>query len=164
MSWYVIHCHTGKEEAVRSRVKGADIARVMVPRRIMKERKQGKWCLKERVVFPGYVFVQANMTALAYYDIRCTPWVIRILGTSWPQPLEENEALLIVRLANDCEPLGPSSVIVVGDKINVIDGPLRGFEGYIVKLDARRCRAKVNINILGEPKIIELAADVIKKA
>lgn len=164
-NWYVIHCFTGKEDEVRSKVKGTDIIKAIVPRRMMKERRKGVWRMIERVIFPGYVFVEAEMTPQAYYDIRCIPGVMRILGgTGRPQPLPEDEVSLLIKLAQDGEPLGLSEVFVEGEKVTVISGPLKGLEGKIVKLDARRFRAKVNISIIGQPRIVELAANVIEKS
>lgn len=163
MNWYVIHCLTGREEDVRSRVKGGDIGKVVVPIRLMRERRKGVWCNVERVVFPGYVFVQADMTPAAYYAMRNVPGVIRVLGTRRPMPLLEEEVTLILKLTMDGDPLGLSEVFVEGGRVTVISGPLKGLEGHIVKLDARRFRARVNINMMGEPRIVELAVDVIKK-
>ncbi|ACV64893.1 NusG antitermination factor [Desulfofarcimen acetoxidans DSM 771] len=163
MHWYVIHCLTGHEEDVRSRVKEKDIARAVVPRRLMVERRQGGWQYVERVVFPGYVFVQAHMTPAAYYAMRNLPGVIRVLGTSRPVPLMGNEVTLFLKLCRDGDPLGLSEVFVKGGSVKVISGPLMGLEGHIVKLDARRFRAKVNISLMGEPRIVELAVSVIKK-
>lgn len=164
MNWYVVHCFTGKEEEVRSKVKGDDITKAIVPRRIMKERRRGVWRMIERVVFPGYVFVEANMTAQAYYDIRSIPGVMRVLGSGRPLPLMEDEVTLLLKLACNGDPLGLSEVYVEGGKVTVTAGPLKGFEGHIVKLDARRFRARVNISILGRPRIVELAANVIEKS
>lgn len=162
--WYVIHCFTGKEDEVRRKVKGSDISMAIVPRRIMKERRRGVWSMIDRVVFPGYVFVKANMTSQAYYDMRCIPGVMRVLGIGRPQPLPEDEVTLLLKLSQDGKPLGLSEVFVEGEKVTVISGPLIGFEGHIVKLDARHFRARVNVSIFGEPRIVDLAANVIEKA
>jgi len=162
MNWYVIHCLTGREEEVMSRVQGAGI-KAVVPRRLMKERRSGTWRNVERTVFPGYVFVQTRMTHADYYAIRYVPGVIRVLGNSRPQPLQEEEVTLILKLTMDEDPMGLSEVFVDGGKVTVISGPLKGLEGYIVKLDARRFRARVNITILGEPRIVELGVNVIQK-
>lgn len=164
MSWYVIHCLTGREEDVKSRVKSNDIANVVVPRRLMRERREGVWRDVERVVFPGYVFVKAEMTPEAYYAMRCVPGAIRVLGTHRPQPLLEDEVTLLLRLSQKGDPIGLSEVFVEGGKVTVVSGPLQGLEGHIVKLDARRFRAKVNVSIMGVPKLVELAANVIQKA
>lgn len=163
MNWYVLHCLTGREDEVKSRIKSEDIGKVVVPKRLLRERRKGVWSDVERVVFPGYVFVQANMTPAAYYAMRSVPGVIRVLGASRPMPLEDAEVTLILKLTRDGDPLGLSEVFVEGGRVAVIAGPLKGLEGCIVKLDTRRFRARVNITVMGEPRVVELAVNVIKK-
>lgn len=171
MNWYVVHCLTGHEEDVRSKIKGDDIARavvpielVVVPRRIMRERRKSNWVDVERVLFPGYVFLQADMTPAAYYNIKSIAGVIRVLGTPRPVPLMEDEITLLLQLSVNGNPLGMSEALDEGGKVTVISGPLKGLEGNIIKLDKRRFRAKVNVAIMGEPRVVELAVSVIKKS
>lgn len=163
MNWYVVHCHTGKEEEVGNKIKGKDIAQaVVVLERVMKERYKGKWVMAKRVVFPGYVFVQATMTPDAYYDMH-VPGVIRVLGKPRPMPLMDDEVTYLIRMGA-IGPIGMSEVLDEGGKITVISGPLKGLEGNIKTLDRRRFRARVNISIMGEPRVVELAVNVIKKS
>jgi len=162
MNWYVVHCLTGKEEDVKGRVQDAGV-KAVVPRRILKERRGGMWRDVERTVFPGYVFVRSLMTIADYYAVRHVPGVIRILGNSRPEALAEEEITLILKLSMDGDPLGLSEVFVEGGKVAVVSGPLKGLEGRIIKLDARRFRARVNITMMGEPRIVELAVKEIQK-
>jgi len=70
---------------------------------------------------------------------------------------------IVYRLSGDGDPLGISEVFYEGGKITIVSGPLQGLEGQIVKIDPRRFRAKVNITLMGEPRIVELGVDVINK-
>jgi len=162
MNWYVINCLTGREQEVKNHIQDAGI-KAIVPRRVMTEQRCGAWRNVERVVFPSYVFVRAEMTPTDYYTIRYVPGVIRILDNNRPKPLQEEEVTLILKLTMDGDPLGISEVFVEGGRVTVSDGPLKGLEGNIIKLDARRFRAKVNITILGEPRIVDLAVKFIQK-
>jgi len=165
MNWYVVHCLTGREEEVRSRIQDSGI-KAVVPRRLMKERCGGVWREVERVLFPGYVFILAGITPHEYYAVRYVPGAIRLLPGrhSRPLPLPEEEVTLILQLTMNGDTLGLSEVFVEGGRVTVVSGPLKGLEGHIVKLDARRFRARVNISIMGEPRIVDLAASVIEKS
>lgn len=164
MNWYVAQVMTGKEDGIRERIQSQGIKSI-VPMKRMRELKQGRWHDVLRVIFPGYVFIMADMDAGTYYRVRPVPGVIKLLGDDkGPIPIRENEVNLILRLTQDGDPLGLSEVFVKGSKITVVSGPLQGLEGRIVKLDARRFRAKVDISFMGEPRSVELPVNVIKKS
>lgn len=165
MNWYVAQVLTGKEEDVRQRLQEKDI-KTIVPRRLLLERRSGEWCRVERAVFPGYVFILTpNFDAEMYHRVKFVPGVIRILGDAQgPIPVQEEEVTLLLKMTRDGDPLGISEVFVEGTKVTVLSGPLKGYEGKIKKLDARRFRAKIDISFLGESKIVELAVNVIKKS
>lgn len=161
MNWYVLHVVTGKEEGIRLRIHALGMG-ALVPKRRLRERKNGIWHIRERTLFPGYVFIYSSMDAAAFYTIKQVPGILRILGDDCgPQPLEQTEVSHILRLSGDGAPLGISKVLTEGSGITVLSGPLQGLEGKIVKLDFRRCRAKVNIDLMGEPRVIELGVEEV---
>ena len=49
------------------------------------------------------------------------------------------------------------------DKIKIVEGPLLGMEGRIESIDARKGRAKVNIDFLGSSKLVQLGIDIVEK-
>ncbi len=165
MNWYVAQVITGKEEMIRQRIEDQNI-KAIVPLRIMMERKKGTWCQVKRTAFPGYVFILSTIfNANMYYTIKSLPGVIRLLGDAkGPAPVREEEITLLLKWARNGDPLGLSKVFIEGTKVTVVDGPLKGYEGKIKKLDARRFRAKVDINFFGDSKIVEFAVNVIKKS
>lgn len=164
MKWYVLQVMTGKEESLKNHIQKQGI-KAIVPKKIMRERKNGVWRDVTRNLFPSYVFIHTEMDVEIYYKIKPLPYVIKLLGDgNGPIPIEENEVNLLLRLTKDGDPLGLSEVFVEGTNIVVVSGPLSGFEGKIIKLDARRFRAKVDISFIGERKTVELAVNVIKKS
>jgi len=165
MNWYVIQVLTGKEEDIMNQIRSKGI-KAIVPTRIMKERKNGIWHSKKRVLMQGYVFLYTDMKDTAtYYLVKGVPGIIKILGDeNGPVFIREEQTTLLLRLTQDGDPLGLSEIFIEGGKITVKSGPLLGLEGRIVKLDARRMRAKVNIELMGEPRVVELAVNVIEKS
>lgn len=161
MNWYVLHVVTGKEEGIGLRIRGLGMG-ALIPKRRMRERKNGIWRIRERTLFPGYVFIYSSMDAAAFHAIKQVPGILRILGDTYgPQPLKQEEVNHILRLSGDGTPLEISKVLAEGAGITVLSGPLRGMEGKIIKLDLRRCRAKVNIDLMGEPRVVELGVEEV---
>lgn len=164
-NWYVLHVRTGEEtDALTVLRKSLPQARGIVPQKTMREKKDGDWKTVIRTIFPGYVFVYLELDTPSYYKIKQIPGLIRVLGNEdGPSPVPEDEMQVVLRLARDGDPLGISEVYFEGSKVKVKSGALQGLEGQIIKVDARRYRAKVNISLMGEPRIVELGINVIEK-
>lgn len=161
----MLHVLTGEELEVK-KVAQKNGFNVIVPRRILKEQKNREWKSVERILIPGYVFVQAEMTAENYYTLEAVPGLINILrgASADPEPVPENEMKVIFSLTRDSDLVGISDIYYEGQDIKVASGPLQGMEGNIVKVDKRRFRAKVKFTIAGNEKVIELGINVLNKA
>ena len=163
--WYVLHVKTGNELNVVNWIKilYPDI-RMLTPQRILKERHEGKWKLVTRTLFPGYVFILVHLSVDMYYYLNSVPNVIKILGDNKiPKPVPEEEMQLVLKLSWRDDPLEISNVILEGSEVNVVSGPLEGFIGKIEKIDPRRFRAKVKIELMGEERIVELGINIVEK-
>jgi len=150
---YVLHVQTGKEMAIRDELRRGFYG-AMVPREITPERKDGKFVWRERVLFPGYVFVDMALDLKSYYKIRGIPHVIRFLGDGKPVELPSSEATYIVWLAGNGKPLQPS---ILDDATAVISGPLKGRESSIASVNKRAKRARVKVSIAGEVHEVSLS-------
>ncbi len=164
-SWYVLHVLTGKELEVKNIAKKNGF-KAFAPRRILREQKNGVWKNVERILIPGYVFIQTEMTSDNYYKIEAIPGIINILrgASAHPEPVLENEMKVIFGLTRDSDLVGISDIYYEGQNIKVFSGPLEGLEGNIVKVDKRQFRAKVKFIVAGNEKIVELGINVLNKA
>lgn len=163
--WYALHVRTGEELDVKKAIEKKVGCMALVPQRTLKERKKGFWHKVTRTVFPGYVFIKTDMEPKTYYKISRIPSLISILGKDREkfkgvEDIPEEEMQVVFRFA-DCS---ISDVYIEGEKVIVASGPLKGYEGQIVKIDKRRFRAKVNISLMGEPRLVELGINFITKS
>jgi len=76
--WYALFVTTGDEDKVKERIhfRMKDEIKALVPKRRMRERKEGKWDDKIRTLFPGYVLLIGQMDNQKYSLIRDVPGVI----------------------------------------------------------------------------------------
>lgn len=156
--WYVLHVKTGEEDTIKRYIeRHMKDSRVLCPKRELPEKRNGKWEYVIKTCFTGYVFVEIEMTADNYYRLTGIPKVIRIIGD-----VPDEEMKLVFVLENSGKPFGLSDLYYEGKEVKVSSGPLSGFEGRIVKVDARRFRAKICIEILDQSKIVEVAVNVLK--
>nr|WP_319487252.1 transcription termination/antitermination NusG family protein [uncultured Caproiciproducens sp.] len=161
MKWYVLQVMTGMEDQIRKQLAHKGI-HASVPHEMRVLRSGGKWLQREYILIPSYVFVQIDYTAALFYVLKETSGIIKLLGNGGqPSPLSPNEEDWIITWEN---PLEPSTVrFVEMGGYQVISGPLTGQNIKILKIDRHRRRAKVEISILGKPKITYLSLEVLKE-
>ena len=56
-----------------------------------------------------------------------------------------------------------TSDLVVGDIVNITDGPFKGFDGAINEIDAAKGKLKVLVNMFGRETLVELDGLQVKR-
>lgn len=164
--WYALFVVTGDEDNVKERLifklKQSEL-KVLVPKRRLRERKSGIWNTKTRTLFPGYILLNGEIQTKEYELIKSVPGVIKLLGDkSKPVEISWYEMEIIKRLICYNEVIGCSRIQFENQKVVVIDGPLLGLDGYIESIDKRKGRAKVRLNLMGEPRAVELSIEMVE--
>lgn len=166
--WYAIFVKSGEEDCVKERLQykfNNTNLRVLVPKRKIRERKNGKWDFTIRTLFPGYVLLNGSLGVNEYYDMKGTPGIIKLLGDkNGPLEIRENEIIVISRLITDNEIIGISNVFVENGHVIVTDGPLLGVDGLIQSIDKRKGRVKVRLDFIGEQRLVELSVNMLQPA
>lgn len=165
--WHALFVITGGEDKVKERLqyRFQDQFRIMVPKRKLRERKNGAWHYTTRVLFPGYVIFKGNIDAETYYSLKDIPGIIRLLKTGFElASIGEGEMNILSRLVCNEEEIGISSLLMENGNVRVIDGPLYSMEGIIKDINIRKGRAKVVLSFLGEERVVELGVSLLEPA
>lgn len=169
--WYAIHTYSGYEEkvaeSIRQRAESLDIKdkiiQVLVPKEKMIEVKNGKRKVVEKRIFQGYVMVQMKMSEDAWYIVRNTPSVTGFVGSgSEPTPIAPDEMEKIMKRMGRAEPKHKID-FNIGEVVNIIDGPFKGFDGSINEVDATKGKLKVLVNMFGRETPVELDSLQVKR-
>lgn len=160
---YVLQVQTGKELAVRGQLLREGIS-ADVPRERILIRKGGLWSKMIKNLFPGYVFVDIDLTPEMFHKINPIFGVIRFLGSAVgnPTPLPEHEAEMIRWLSNGGEVIEPSAVSGSGDGA-VYRGFLAGHEDKITYLNLRQKKARVEVRFGGKVHRANLSVEKISE-
>jgi transcriptional antiterminator NusG len=130
----------------------------------MPVRKGGITRQQIEPVFPGYIFLESeNFDRELYWAIRTTSGFYRFLPDNRnPKPLEGMD-LSILKHFISFGPVAQASKVHFdeNDRIHVTEGPLKGLEGKIIKVDKRKGRAKVKLDMYDESFLIDLAFEVM---
>jgi transcriptional antiterminator NusG len=168
MEWYSLFVITGQEENVAEWLQlffPEQRVRILIPKRKLVERRQGKCQSVLKKLFPGYVFINIEMDSTTYYRIKKVPNVIRILNSGQERYTRvfQEEINFIQRLLGEGDTVEYSFVYLENSQIVVKSGPLKGLEGLIKSVDRRKKRAKVLIPFMGLEKEIDVGIEMIDK-
>lgn len=181
--WYAVQVASGCEKRVKTnleqRVHTLDVAdrvlQVQIPQTpTVKVRKDGSRLHSEEKVFPGYVLVQMLLDDESWQAVKNTPHVINFVGAEQkrptgrgrghvrPVPLSPGEVERIFKHAEDQEPVVKIDM-AVGDKIMVLSGPFKDFEGEVIEVSPERSKLKALLSIFGRDTPVELEFTQVEK-
>lgn len=174
--WYVVKAVGGQENKVKdylineiTRLNISDyIETVLVPTEKVIQIRNGKKYNKERVYFPGYVMIQANLSGEIPHIIRAIPGVIGMLGEvkgGDPVPLRQSEINRMLGKVDELAVANENVMIpfVEGEAVKVIDGAFNGFEGTIEKIHEEKRKLEVMVKIFGRKTPLELSYMQVEK-
>ena len=174
--WYVVRAVSGQENKIRdymdseiNRLGFKDFVEdILVPTQKVVQIRKGKKINKEKVYFPGYIMITANLTGEIPHIIKALPNVIGFLGETKggdPIPLRTAE---VNRMLGKVDELSTESESVsipfdIGENIKVIDGPFNGFNGTIEKVNQEKRKLEVMVKIFGRKTPLELSYMQVEK-
>ena len=170
---YAIQVKTGSESRFKKYLNGpADKKeenspyKIFSPERELTIKRGGKSSLCKKTIFPGYIFMETDgIDNSLFAKIKKTKYFTKFLpDNAGPQPLYGKDLEIISRLINNGEIIPKSKVIFdENNKIRVLEGPLKGMEGMISKVDRRKCRAKVRLSLYENNFAVDFGFDCLEK-
>src|SRR5699024_6092442 len=136
---YVVRSVSGQENKIKDYIEkeisyqGLDdyVEQILVPTEKVIQVRKGKKINKERVYFPGYIMVQADLKGEVPHVIKSVNGAIGFLGETKggdPVPLRKSEVNRMLGKVDELS-VQESQVAIpytVGETIKVIDGPFNG--------------------------------------
>jgi transcriptional antiterminator NusG len=172
--WYVIRAISGQEQKVKSYIE-AELAReglsehvpqILIPMEKVYTIKNGKKTVKEKNYFPGYIYIQADLTGEVAPTIRAVNGVVGFLGAKdIPTPLRLSEVNRILGRVDEMSEQDASIVepFIVGESVKVSEGPFQGFSGTIEEVMEDKKKLKVMVKIFGRKTPLELSFMQVEK-
>ena len=146
--WYVVKAVSGQENKVKTYIESEVsahnlqdyISQVLVPTEKVVHVKDGKKTIRDKVYFPGYIMVEANLVGEIPHMIKSLPSVIGFLGEvkgGSPVPLRQSE---VNRMLGKVDELSVNQEMqsipyIIGETVKVTDGAFKGFTGSIEKIN-----------------------------
>lgn len=167
--WYVLRVISGKERKIKEYLD-LDLARmgydsvvtqVLVPTEKVYKIRNGKKVIKERNMFPGYIYIEAvekKFSGEIIQHIVSTTNVINFLGGKNPDPIRQSEVYKLLGKVDDLEEADEihTEPYLVGESVKVIDGPFNDFIGTIEEIYDEKKKLKVIVKIFGRRTPVEV--------
>jgi transcriptional antiterminator NusG len=174
--WYVVRAVSGQENKVKAyietetaRLGMADyISQVLVPTEKVVTVRDGKKIAKDKVYFPGYIMIEANLTGEIPHIIKSIPGVIGFLGETKggdAVPLRLSEVNRMLGKVDELSVKVDNVAIpyTIGETVKVVDGPFNGFNGTIEKVNEEKRKLEVMVKIFGRKTPLELSFMQVEK-
>lgn len=180
--WYVLRTAGTKEKKaaeylVKEIERHADLQaivdQVLVPVKKEIVTKNGKRKEVDRLLFPGYVLIHAELNPDLEYVIRNgIPGMSGFLtektgnGTDRiPVPIRDEEAQRILGVQDEMAVNAAETEVnfTVGESVRITDGPFSGFNGTVEEILQERSKLKVVVVIFGRKTLLELSFTQVTK-
>lgn len=172
-NWYVVHTFSNQENKVKASIEKTietfnlrdKIFSVVVPTREVTEYKKGEKKTVRRKIFPGYVFIEMNMSSDSWYFVRKTYGVAGFVGAeAKPEPLKKHE---VDRLLNGGNAKAHETYMKTtwkkGMSIQVLTGPFADFIGKILDVHPERGKLKVLLSLFDRETPVELSFQQVER-
>ncbi len=170
MDFFAIQVWTGKENEYAKLCGQSGLSlEIIIPKKVLNIRRKAVVKKEEKPIFPGYVFIASDRPELELGQrtiIKQTKNFLRILPkTSNPSPIRDADRKLLSHIISFGKLADISKVYFdTNDRIVVMEGPMKGLEGCIVKVDKRKRRAKLRLDMCENMFLVDLGFDLIDKA
>ncbi len=167
MPYFVIQVKTLGEDKFIDRagpVVDNENGKLIWPRRNLKIRRKGEWNDSLAPIFPGYMFLDINeVTTDLFLQLRKIPGFFRFLQSNQNiVSLSGRDMELLAHFISFGEVVDKSvAAFDENNRIKIISGPLKGLEGLIVKVDRRKGRAKVRLDMFKDSFMIDFGFEAL---
>jgi transcription antitermination factor NusG len=159
--WFALQVRPRHEKTVSTILAAKGYERFL-PTCRLRRRWSDRIKVIEQPLFPGYVFCRSHTCLLGV--ARETPGITRIVSFGGrPYPLAEEEIEALQRVVESKREVCPVPYLKIGEKVQVITGPLTGIRGIITQLKKRE-RLIISVDLIMKSICVDIAHAEIARA
>jgi len=160
--WYCIHTRSRHEDAVCQRLTDKKFAAFLPKIEVWSRRKDRRKKI-QKALFSGYLFVHEILDPRRGLEILKTPGVVKILGNEMgPLPVPDIQIESIKKILNGKAAVSPFPYLKEGQLVRVMEGALRGCQGFLVKIKEEKEKLVISIDLLRRSVSVEIDSGCIE--
>ncbi|HEX6898213.1 MAG TPA: transcription termination/antitermination NusG family protein [Thermoanaerobaculia bacterium] len=154
--WWVAYARSRQEKALARHLLGHEVG-FYLPQAEKQVRRAGRTFVSSLPLFPGYLFFRGAPEARR--EALRSNLIVEVLPVLDQERLQgELESLWRLQLSG--APLVPHPYIEVGDEVEIVDGPFRGWTGKVLR-EKGRLRLIVSVTFLRQSVAAELDREAL---
>ena len=166
--WYVIQVRTGSEENIRlqceANISQNVMERCFIPYYEERRRIRGEWMTLKKILFPGYVFMITDEVESLYLELKSIIGLTKLIGTGREIiPLKKEEVDFLTTFGKERQVVEMSTGILENGRVHITDGPLKGREAMIRKIDRHKRKASLEIPMFGRILETQAGLEIVEK-
>lgn len=160
--WYAIQARCRTEEYVQMALdrKGLE---TFCPHMTFPRIRRGRKVLVQQPLFPGYLFIYADLDTTVFHQIIKVQGVIRLLGNGTPEPMAAEQIESIRTIVAGDRYYYPWRYLEKGKKVRVLEGPLAGAVGILVARKEKKRRLVVAVEMFQRSVTVELDDEAVER-
>lgn len=166
-TWYTVKVQPEREEKIKNlmleQIKGkglgGNIREILIPTETVQEIRGGRKRVVEQKTYPGYLFVEMDLTDAVWYLITETNGVSGFVSANPrdPVPLPDDEINRILHsIEMQKEKPKPKIEFEPGQGVRIKEGPFENYEGVVEEVYPEKGVLKINVHIFGRSTPVEL--------
>lgn len=165
--WYVLHTFSGYENVAKDNLETVvekfnlqdRIFDIIIPMEDVVEEKNGKKKLVQRKAMPCYILVKMKYADDLWHNVTRTRGITGFVGPKGrPLALTEEEVRKL-RL----EDIKVEIDLAVGDRIEIISGPLNGMVGQVKEVNPQTATVSVIVEMFGRETTVDVETSQVRK-
>jgi transcription antitermination factor NusG len=163
--WYALYTRSHCEQLVCDQLTAKGF-HVFLPTLDVWSQRAGPRRLIAVPMFPGYLFLRHAIDKASYLEVRKARGLVRILGERWDRlsvvPDADIDAIHIT--VHAAVPVMPHPYLREGQRVRIIQGPLRGVEGILVESKPTKGLLILSVDLLQRSIAVEIDGRVVTAA
>ena len=172
VKWYVLSVFNTREKKVKESIEkelklqklDMYVEEVLIPMEKIFTLKAGKKVQTDKIFLPGYIMVKCSMNGELLRVIKRVDGVISFLGGEKPTPMTDKEVVKLLGKVDELEKtdeIGYESSLIIGQRVNIIDGPFKTWSGIVTNLFPEKKKLSVDVTIFNRKQPLELSYEQV---
>jgi transcription antitermination factor NusG len=162
--WYALYVQVNHEKEVVKRLEQKEVGCFLPLMETWSKRRDRRKKIQVPM-FPGYVFVHVFLDSYMQLTVVKTPGALSLLHNSQgPLSIPQYQVENIRTVINSVQPLEIHPYLIKGDWVHVVRGPLAGCIGILNRVDPKRGRLIVSVDIIKKSVSVELDLEDVEPA
>ncbi len=172
--WYIIHARSGYEAKVKLSIEEtigrenlSDLfSDILIPTESVVELKNGQKKNTERKFFPGYMFINMELTQSSWFLVKNITNVVGFIGGTGTEPTAVHARemdRILNKIQEGVDKPKPKVTYQAGEEVLIIDGPFNEFNGTVEKVNYEKSTMQVSVLIFGRTTPVTLEFHQVEK-